>query len=457
MDHAAWLEAGLDGADEKDKEAYAYFMRVDPNQREFIGPIEETDDPVTGRIMRYRRAKIGMMRNTKPENMLDTIVYLDPLPHVRTENGKPLQGWYQPKHNDKPGSRPRPCYTDAILTQPYGGTCTVGCGFCYINSGFRGYRGSGLVTVPMGYGDHVQRQLKSMKVSAAGYFSSFTDPFLPLEDYYHNTQQGVQAFLKEGLPIFFLSRLSYPGWAYDALTKNKYSYAQKSINTCDPEDWKKLSPGALPLMDHLDEIRELRKKGIYVSIQVNPIIAGVVTHEDIEQLFEMLAEAGANHCIVKFVEMTHSGAGAMVKKIVKAFGENRAAAFKELFAENNCGGQKTIIEEYRREGHERYRRKATELGMTYSLCYEYTKKPDGNWANMGGEYMTSDQCHGHQVPMYVRNEAGVFAPLSSCPPSGCLTCADDNGGQSRCGSELLGQAKDLTLSDLRKDPGITHA
>lgn len=452
MDHAAWLRDGLDGADEELKKSYQYFMRVDPDQRDFLGPIEKVEDPITGRVMRVREGRVGMVRGAKEENMKAVRIWMDPLPHVRIEKGKDLQGWYQGKHLSAPGSRERPCMTDAILTEPYGGFCTVGCSFCYINSGFRGYRGSGLITVPLGYGDHVAKQLKSMRTSAAGYFSSFTDPFLPLEDYYHNTRRGAQAFVREGLPVFFLSRLAYPDWSLDVLRKNKYSYAQKSINTPDPDDWKKLSPGALPLLDHLEEIRKLRAAGIYVSIQVNPIIPGIVNHDDVERLFGMLAEAGANHVIVKFVEANHPWAGAMVERINKRFGDNRGAAFRDLFVENSCGGQKTVTEEYRREGHTRYMKRATELGMTYSLCYEYTKK-SGEWHSMGPEFITSDQCHGHKVPMHTRAGLGQpFRPLDDCPPSGCLSCADTNKGVPRCGSALLGEAKALRIADLRKDP-----
>jgi hypothetical protein len=255
-----------------------------------------------------------------------------------------------------------------------------------------------------------------------------------------------------GLRVFFLSLLSYPSWAIYTLRKNKYSYAQKSINTPDPDDWKKLSPGAISLGEHLAEIRLLRKAGIYVSIQVNPIIPGITPHEEVERLLGMLADAGANHVIVKFVEAGYAWAGAMVERINKRFGDNRGAAFRELFVENSCGGQRTVTEEYRREGHTRYRARATELGMTYSLCYEYTKK-DGVWASMGSEFITSDQCHGHRVPMHVRPGPGrSFAALGECPPSGCLSCADDNAGVPRCGSSLLGSAKALRLPDLRRDP-----
>jgi DNA repair photolyase len=453
MDHAAWLQQDTG---EDAQKAYAYFMRPDPDQREFSGPPQYEHDPVTGMTAKFRLGRVGMVRNAPEDQMREVKVYLGfddkpSLPHIRLDNAKPLQGWYQPKHNDKQGSRPRPCYTDAILTEPYGGYCTVGCAFCYVNSGFRGYRGSGLISVPVNYGQQVQGMLDKMRTSAAGYFSSFTDCFLPLEDVYHNTQQAAEVFDRAGLPVFFLSRMSYPGWAIDLLTRNRYSYAQKSINTSDPEDWAKLSPGAISLAQHMDEIRELSRRGIYVSIQVNPIIAGVTSHEDIERLFEMLAEAGARHVIVKFVEAGYSWANAMVERITKRFGDNRAAAFRELFVENQCGAQRTVSREYRLEAHRRYQAKATAVGLTYATCYEYDKGPDGQWRSIGGDFLTGDQCHGHRVPMFTRRDLSQpFREVEECPPSGCLTCTDGNGGKPRCGSELFGSAKALRMPDLKE-------
>jgi DNA repair photolyase len=442
-----WL-GEVDGS-ENVKEAYNHFMSTDPAMREFLGPIETKWDELTGREMRQREGKVSMLRGS--DKMISKTIFLDPMPHIRVDVAKSLQGWYQSLHNESPKSRPRPCYTDAMLTEPYGGTCHVGCSFCYINSGFRGYRGAGLSTVPVNYGDQVRAQLKKMRTAAAGYFQSFSDPFLEVESYYHNTQRAAEAFDEVGLPVFFLSRLQYPGWALDLLQRNKYSYAQKSLNTPDPDDWKKLSPGALPLMDHLDEIREMKRRGIYVSIQCNPIIPGIVSHDDVEQLFEMLAQAGADHVIIKFVEAGYSWAPAMVDRIVKRFGDNRAAGFRELFTQN-IGGQRTVAEEYRLEGHRRYQAKATRLGMTYSTCYEYRSVPGTAGVSIGREFMTSGQCHGPRVPMFTRLTTDVpFSEVEACPPSGCLTCAADNDGEPRCGNELLGSAKAMRAADYR-DP-----
>ncbi len=444
-----WLLAPNDPADET---PYQYFMRPEP--REGMGPIVKIEDKILGET-RVRTMEVGMTRNAATKK--EMLVYLDPLPHIRLTTAKPLQGWYKAKDDYIRGQRPRPCFTDAILTEPYGGYCTVGCSFCYVNSGFRGYRGTGLISVPVNYGDLIAADLARLNTAAAGYFSSFTDPFLSVENFYHNTQRGAETFDRAGLPVFFLSRLSYPGWAIDLLTRNRFSYAQKSLNTGDPDDYKKFSPAALGLDEHIEEVRELRRRGIYTSIQVNPILPGITSHEDIRLLFDKLAAAGNNHVIVKFVEAGYSWAPTMVERTAKRFGANRVTAFRDLFVDN-IGGQKTVAEAYRLEAHELYRKWATERKMTYATCYEYKYKRDaaGNiksklGVSIGREFTTAEQCHGQRVPMHTRPwPGGKFVPVEECPPSGCLYCAEENLDVPRCGSTTFGAATALRTSDLKK-------
>jgi hypothetical protein len=124
--------------------------------------------------------------------------------------------------------------------------------------------------------------------------------------------------------------------------------------------------------------------------------------------------------------------------------------FRNLMVEHQAGNQITVSEEYRREGHARYYKKCKEVGITSSLCYEYTKRNDGRWISLGPEFITSDQCHGRRVPWFTRI-GDHFQPLSTCPPSGCLSCADTStDGKGQCGSTLLGAAKALKISDLRR-------
>lgn len=454
-----WL---LGQREEAEQSAYKFFMRPDPDMREFLGPIEYEYDELAGKTAKFRMAKIAMMRGMERNREVKVFLGFDGkpcIPHIRLKKARDLHGWYQNKGAAGATSRERPCMTDAISTEPYGGYCTVGCVFCYINSGVKGYRGSGLVTVPENYGDHVRRQLATMRTASAGYFSSNIDPFLPIEDVYHNTQNGAQAFVDNGLPVFFLSRLAYPSWAIDMLKKNRYSYAQKSMSTPDEEDWKKLSPGALSISEHLDEIRELRQQGIYTSVHCNPIIPGVTTLEEVEELFHLLAEAGNNHVIIKFVEAGYSWAPAMVERITKKFGENRGKFFASLFTDN-MGGQKCVDEEWRMAAHRRLQPLATKLGMTYATCFEYKyidRAADGSLLSkrtksIGPEFLTGDQCHGRRVPMFTRLDTAVpFSEVLQCNPSGCLACGNGNAeSRGACGSLLFGAAKANQLADYRK-------
>lgn len=448
----SWIDVQTVGDDDNTAATnYNYFMSKEP--REELGPIYEIDDEYLGRT-KVRDLKIGMTRNAKEENKREVIAYLSPYPHTRIDTAKPLQGWYKGLH-EPAGTRPRPCFTEAVLTEPYGGWCAVGCVFCYVNSGFRGYRGSGLITVPLNYGEQIANQLSKMRRGAAGYFSSFTDPFTPLEDFYHNTQRAAEEFVRVGLPIFFLSRLRYPDWAIELMTKNPHSYAQKSINTGDPTDWKYLSPGAIGLEDNFKDITRIKRAGVYVSIQCNPIVPGVTSHGDIYRLFKRLADAGADHVIVKFVEAGYSWAPTMVERMIKRFGD-RGKKFAELFTDNQ-GGQRCVEEEYRLKAHDQYSKWAKKFGLTYATCYEYRyeRNADGSIKNktgvsIGREYTTASQCHGHTVPVYSRDSAEEeFKPLEECPPSGCLYCVSENDGEARCGDELAGQANAVRFADMK--------
>lgn len=435
---------------------YEFHMANEPTLNKVTPQIDEK----TG--WRYTFRDIGMTRNAKEEHTKEMKVFLDPIPHVVLDQNIPLRGWYKGKH-EKGSVRPRPCYSEALLTQPYGGFCPVGCAFCYINNGTRGYRGQGISTVDPNYGAKIRKQIAGMKLGTAVYMSSFIDPFVELEEHYHNTQNCAEAAVDAGLPIFFLTRKLVPGWAYDLLKKNKHSYQQFSINTSNPEDWRRLSPRALPLDQMIEQVREMRRQGIYVSIQVNPIVAGVVSNDDIVKLVHMLGQAGANHLIFKFVEIVYPSAGALVKQLTTRFGADRANKFDGLF-NCNIGGVRTIDEQYRKDALDIYSRECKKAGVTMSLCYEYEFERDSDGKilsksgiNLGPKYMTSDQCHGQRVPMYVRDRLDEpFHPLSVCPPSGCLTCGEQSGGDDKvpCGSPLMGAARALEPQDYKINPTV---
>lgn len=334
---------------------------------------------------------------------------------------------------------------------------------CYINSGIRGYRGQGITVVDPKYPDKVRKQLSRMKTATAGYMSSFIDPFMELEPHYKNTYRTATAFLDNKLPMFFLTRKTAPDWVYDYLKQNPYSYMQFSINTSSHDDWKRLSPRANPLQMQIDQVRAMHEAGIYVSIQVNPICAGITSNEDIVKLIHMLAEAGADHLIFKFVEIVTFSRKGMVQGMRERFhdadgggGNTRVDLFDYLFSEI-IGGFYTIKEDYRKAALDLFADECKRAGVTMATCYEYEygRNAKGEIINktgtsMGSKYLTADQCHGHRVPMFTRDSTDdPWKEIKGCPPSGCLTCQDDRPNREvACHNPLLASAPALTPGDL---------
>jgi DNA repair photolyase len=399
---------------------------------------------------KYEYWDIGMVRNAKhPKRMK---VFLDPAPHIVLDQNVPLRGWYKDKHAPK-GTRPRPCWTEALLAQPYGGACPVRCIMCYVNNGVRGYRGQGVTVVDPLYAEKVEQQIQKMYFANAVYITPFTEPFQILEKHYHNTQRLVEVVTKYNLPFFLLSRKKYPDWALEALKQNPHSYMQVSIVTARQSDHVKISPNAASVATVLQNVKRAHDMGIYVSVQVNPVLYGLVPRQDILDLIWKLAYNGANHLIFKFVECVSPAVPALISKFAQAF-PDRIAKFRGAFTET-IGGVRTIREDNRLSELSLYRKECDQAGVTMATCYEYIfdrgrdNKPVDKTGINCTMFQSSDQCHGKSIPMYVRVAKDRFEPFQNCDKGGCLYCKDRHGIVP-CGS-MLGQAKALQPKDYQQN------
>ena len=389
----------------------------------------------------YKITLLSMLRGGKPKPYK---VYAKPIKHIVNDSAPTLRGWYKDK-NEPPSKRPRPCYTEALLTTPYGGYCPVGCKFCYVSHGTRGYRASGIVTVNPDYPDAVRRNLSKMYIGSSAYISSFIEPFLHLEKQYHVTQRLSQVFVDVGLPIFYLTRLIPPDWAIEYLLHNPYSYMQWSINTSNEKHRKLMSPGTASLDDMLSCIGRVRSVGIYVSIQCNPVLAGITTLDELVGVVKLVAEAGANHIIFKFVEQVYSNRALLFRRLSKLPGVD----VMDKLLSQRIGGCYTIRQDVRIEWLRVLLEETRKAGITMSTCYEYYDDGTQGGANLAPWFTTADQCHGLGVPVHYRLELGEkFRPLPGCWRKGCLYC--NEYGTKVCNSELLLSAKALKCADYRE-------
>jgi len=223
---------------------------------------------------------------------------------------------------------------------------------------------------------------------------------------------------------------------------------QWSINTSNESDLRRLTPGALKKSILYEQVSKLRKLGIYTSFQVNPILAGITTLEELVTLVHELADAGANHTIFKFVEQVAPQRKLLYDRLTQAKIEpERIERFFSQFT-HYIGGVYTTDEALRREWLTVLLEETRKAKITMSTCYEYYD--DGKAGqNLAPWFTTSDQCHGPSVPVhYRRNLDEKFQALQGCYRKGCLYCADH--GTKACRNETLLQAKALQYKEFKE-------
>jgi DNA repair photolyase len=376
-------------------------------------------------------------------------VYSKPIKHlVLPDQAKQPQGWYKGKHVSS-GVRPRTCYTEATLSAPYGGTCTVGCRYCYINDGVRGYQSSHVSTVDPNYPEKFAAYLGRMCVSGAVYITPFTEPFGDLEPVYHNTERLTKVVAAEGLPFFYTTKRVPPQWAIDALLQNPYSYIHFSLNTSNARHYKAFSPGAADYHAIVNTVRTVSDMGIFVGIQVNPVHPGITTIEDLIALINECHSAGAKHFIFKFVEKILPTKEKFLNTLnaAKASGLADYTEFKAKFTQV-IGGVYTIEQALRLEYLDAMLKYTRDIGVTMATCHEYYMDAVGATLPLGPWYTTADQCHGRGVPMFYRPQGKeAFEPLPGCYRKGCLWC--EEYGTQACHNEKLLHADALKYQDFR--------
>jgi DNA repair photolyase len=381
-------------------------------------------------------------------------VILNPIPHVIHEMDIKLRGWY--KNKVEPSNiRPRPCYTEHLLTTPYLGYCQGNCAFCYVNNGVRGWRSTGVMVVNPNYPEQIKQQLSKLHIGFPLYISSFTEPFNFLEPIYHITEGLSNVANEVNLPILYCTRQAIPDWGIEKLKQNPYSYVQWSVNIINEEDRKRISPGGCPLPKLLENMKLLNKEGIYTSWQVNPIIPGITNKEELIKLLDTAKEVGIQHCLFKFIEIVYSSVDKITDNLKKRLGDRengRIEEFKKLFTQN-IGGVRSIEEKYRKEILDFLAIETKKRNITMGLCYEYeSNKFQTAGISLGQKYTTARSCHGRGIPIFYRNKlTESFKPLENCYGA-CLYCAEEYKGIENCPckNKDLPLAKALTYSDISK-------
>ena len=356
-----------------------------------------------------------------------------PLPHVKVQSRKEIHGWW-------PGKRE--CTAERMLINPYNG-CTHSCAFCYAHAlwgYFSLYHHQGVVTVFEDFDKVVARQLDGLNIASCGYLSPVTDPFQPLNHSYHLAEKLVRVFVERNLPVEFVTKNKITDEVLQLMEEQAHSFGQVSIITPDEGLRKKLVPGGASTDNLLDNLRRLRQAGKFAVCRIDPVIPGVTDNiKALEQLVKMAVKAGARHIITSCMDIP----GKIRPGLLAALSKINArvpALYRELYTER-IDGQWHARLDYRHWLFKSLANICARHGVGFALCMEYEMEKGGP-VGLNRYYMTTKNCEGLDVPLYLRRGIG-FQPFDC--DGACLNCSNP-----RCGIPDLAGGGAWKLKDYRR-------
>jgi DNA repair photolyase len=369
------------------------------------------------------------------------------------ETRKELHGWYKGK---------RECTAERLLINPYNG-CSVGCFYCYARAlpgYFEKFHNSGEIFVAKDFDKVVAEQIDSLHVASCGYLSPVTDPFQEVNNDYKLSEKIVKVFVERNLPVEVITKCRIPEEVMELMKTQKdgHCFCQVSILTCNEELRKILSPGGATTDVLFDNIYRAAKNGLYAVCRIDPIFPYIT--DDKKALSEVVArsvDCGARHIVASVLDIPKKIFSFVISKIKEYFGNSTAWDYKKLYVEDI--GYINAKIEYRRRVFDFLRNLCDKKNITFALCMEYElKRAEGSISSelkpigLNREYMSSINCEGINIPIYVR-EGKYFHPATKegeCYGN-CLSCKE-----ALCGIKDLAMGrdentkKDWKLKDYRR-------
>lgn len=367
-------------------------------------------------------------------------VFPKPYPHIVVRSKKELHGWWKGK---------RECTGERMLANPYNG-CSVGCIFCYARAlpaaYFRLFNDTGIVTVFQDFDRAVSDQLDSINVAACGYLSPVCDPFQPVDSTYRLSERIVEEFVRRNIPIEFITKCVVPQEVINTMKRQAHSFGQFSISTIDEAVRSKLMAGGATADEIFSSMSACAIAGLPVVLRIDPVIPYLTDSKgEMKRLIDRGIDAGARHVIGSVMDIPVSIAEEVFAKF-KTFGVGFGYDLEKVYSELIDGYLHASID-YRKGIFDTLRNLCEARSITFALCMEY-ELVEGKPVGLNREFMSSSNCEGVDVPVYVRR-GDRFVPAAQCDGA-CLVCREPLCGIEDLAMGVGGGRKDFTLRDYRR-------
>ena len=361
--------------------------------------------------------------------------------YVYKKTEKELHGWYVAKENPK-----RECTSERLLINPYNG-CSVGCFYCYTRAlpgNFEEFHRERKIFVFENFDEVVEKQISNLFVASCGYLSPVTDPFQEIEKKEKISQKIIEVFLKYNLPIEFITKCEIPKEVVELLKpsfnepKNsckKHCFGQVSILTINEDLRKILAPNGAITSVLFKNLKILSENKIFAVCRIDPILPFITDKkEDLKEIILRAKDCGVKHIIASVLDIPVKIYSFVLDNIKKYFGTSVYYDYKNLYIENI--GYINAKIDYRLKIFDYLRNLCDKNDLTFALCMEYRILEDGNVEGLNKIFMSSKNCEGIDIPIYIRKpNEDKFYPAVNCSGA-CLNCE-----KALCGIEDLAQKK----------------
>jgi len=181
--------------------------------------------------------------------------------------------------------------------------CIHACIYCY-TKGYSQYPGDDTVILYDNTSQKLSEELaRKRKKPQAVYFCPSCDPFQPIRQILDQTYKTMEALLKAGIGVQFVTKAIVPARFTDLFAKhNNLVCAQVGLTCVDDNIRKIFEPGTASVSQKLATLQNLVEIGVATGARADPLILGVMdSDESLSRLFSAISKAGAKEIAVSYL------------------------------------------------------------------------------------------------------------------------------------------------------------
>lgn len=201
--------------------------------------------------------------------------------------------------------------------------CQHGCIYCDTRSCCYGIGNISQISVKKNALELLDHELETKRGKATIGTGSMNDPYMPLEKQLRLTRGALELIAKHHFPVHVITKSDLVARDADLLQDIGQTYAAVSftITTTDDELAHKLEPNAPTSSERFKAMKILSDRGIYTGVTLMPVLPFINDSiEDIEEIVEKAAEAGASYVLPMFgVTLRRGSREYFYEKIEKIF------------------------------------------------------------------------------------------------------------------------------------------